>query len=350
MALSAAHRKTMDLVYSLDAFSRLDEREDPLFYARDRFVAHLDRAALDAVERIIGSLVVEPRPDILDLMAGPDSHLPADLAAGHVVGLGLNANELAVNPRLDERVIHDCNADPRLPFPANSFDVVLNTVSVDYLTSPFAVFREVGRVLRPGGLCLVIFSDRFFPEKAVKVWRQASEAERVFIVEDYLAAAEVFSAPRLFVVKGRPRPVDDRHTNLRWESDPVYAVYAEKQGDRGHRPPRPDPRPEDFQPPLADPSADELAAAARDRRCPHCGAALQRWEVPQTPFTELDTDHLFVCGNNACPYLQRGWTAMARQGNVGLSYRAALHPGTGRFLPIPIHSLRDLAAAPRGSA
>ena len=30
------------------------------------------------------------------------------------------------------------------------FDVVTNTVSVDYLTKPLQVFQEVGRVLRPG--------------------------------------------------------------------------------------------------------------------------------------------------------------------------------------------------------
>jgi len=345
MALPPAYLKTLELLYGHDAFSRLDESDDRIFYARDRFVDHLDRAALKAVERIIGALLVEPRPEILDLMAGPDSHLPPELTTGRVVGLGLNPHELAANPRLDERVIHDLNADPTLPFPDGSFDVVLNTVAVDYLTKPFAIFREVGRVLRPGGLCLVIFSHRMFPEKAVKVWRQASEPERVFIVEDYLAAAEVFATPRLFVVKGRPRPGNDRYAGLLQESDPVYAVYAEKQGDRGLRPPRPDPRPEEFQPSLPCPSAAELTAAARERRCPYCGAALQRRDVPQTPFTELDTDHLFVCGNNACPYLQRGWTAMARQGNVALSYRAALHPTTGRFLPIPVHSLRDLEAA-----
>ena len=85
---------------------------------------------------------------------------------------------------LDERVVRDLNADPRLPFADGSFDVVLNTVSVDYVTRPLELFREVGRVLRPGGLFLVIFSNRYFPEKAVRIWRESSEQERILIVED----------------------------------------------------------------------------------------------------------------------------------------------------------------------
>lgn len=341
MALSAAYQKTLRLVYGGDAFSRLDEGDDRLFYSRDRLVEHLDSAALEAVERIVGSLVVEERPDILDLMAGPSSHLPAGLAPGRVAGLGLNRRELDANPRLTERVVHDLNRDPRLPFGEASFDVVLNTVAVDYLTRPFEVFREVGRVLRPGGLFLVTFSDRMFPGKTVKVWRQASEPERVLIVEDYFAASEAFSPTALFLVKGRPRPAEDRYASVRAESDPIYAVYAERLGDRGGRPPRPAPSLGDAETVLPSLSKEDMRRAAETRRCPHCGGPLDRWMVPQTPFTEFDAEFLDVCFNDFCPYLRRGWAAMVRQGNLGASYRAALHPRAG-FMALPVHSLRDL--------
>ena len=42
--------------------------------------------------------------------------------------------------------------------------------SVDYLTRPREVFAEVHRVLAPGGVFLVAFSNRVFAEKAVAVW------------------------------------------------------------------------------------------------------------------------------------------------------------------------------------
>ena len=176
-------------IFGTDAFSRLDESDDLEFYSRDRFVSHLDSLALSTVEKLIGTLVVEESPAILDLMAGWDSHIPGDLRAREAVGLGLNENELRKNKVLSETVIHDLNKDPYLPFPDNRFDVVVNTVSVDYMTKPAEVFKEVGRVLKPGGLFLVIFSNRMFPEKAVKVWREAGEDERVLLVEDFFKEA-----------------------------------------------------------------------------------------------------------------------------------------------------------------
>jgi ubiquinone/menaquinone biosynthesis C-methylase UbiE len=48
----------------------------------------------------------------------------------------MNADELKRNPVLTEHVVKDLNADPRLPYEDNAFDVITNTVSVDYLTRP----------------------------------------------------------------------------------------------------------------------------------------------------------------------------------------------------------------------
>lgn len=56
-------------------------------------------------------------------------------------------------------------ADARLPYEDNSFDVVTNAVSVDYLTRPLEMFREMHRVLKPGGQAIMSFSNRCFPTK-----------------------------------------------------------------------------------------------------------------------------------------------------------------------------------------
>ena len=60
-------------IYQQDAFSRLDETDDAVFYQTDRFVNHLDETALHTVEHVIGSLVKEDQSIILDLMVGWDS-------------------------------------------------------------------------------------------------------------------------------------------------------------------------------------------------------------------------------------------------------------------------------------
>ena len=81
-----------------------------------------------------------------------------DKAASGAVGGGMNEEELARNGQVTEYVVKDLNVDPRLPFEDNSFDVVTNVVSIDYLTQPLQVCKEVARVLcatrRVGATCL----------------------------------------------------------------------------------------------------------------------------------------------------------------------------------------------------
>lgn len=328
--------------YRRDSFSRLDESDDGLFYTTDRFVHHLDAIALATAEQLIGELVVENRPKILDLMAGWDSHLPSTLSPAHVVGLGLNYNELARNEALNALVIHDMNKKPQLPFADESFDVVLNTVSVDYLTKPFEIFAEVGRILTPGGLFLVIFSNRMFEQKATKIWREGTEDERVMMVEDFLEQAGVFDKPEIFVSKGKTRPPDDKYAPLGLASDPVYAVYAEKSGRRPSRRPQPSAsllstevqKPEVLQ--------RNMAQVKDTRRCPHCSTPLRKWQVPANPFVEWDAEFMYICFDDQCPYFMRGWNAMYRDGGRGLSHRFMYDAIHDRCLSIPVLTINAL--------
>ncbi len=342
---SAAEERQIEIpptVYTEDSFSRLDETDDAVFYARDRFVSHIDARARETVRRLIGALVKEREPVILDLMAGWDSHLPDSLASARVVGLGLNENELRENESLQRFVLHDVNRDPVLPFDDATFDVVLNTVSVDYMTRPFEVFREVGRILKPGGLFLVIFSNRMFPQKAVKIWRESSEEERILLVEDFFLKAGVFADPQVFASRGKPRPRDDKYAPLGIPSDPVYAVFAVKAGPGGTQRRR---LPEGFDEEPGPPAEVLEARRARIKEtleCPHCGVPMKKWRVPQTPFTEWDNEFMYICFNDACPYLVRGWKVMEGQGNFGFSYRQMYNPDRDVLLPVPVPNLRAL--------
>jgi SAM-dependent methyltransferase len=211
--------------FAINDFAREDETPDAEFYKTPRFVDHLDSLALSTVE----DLFVQHIPKgsrILDLMAGPQSHLRAELAPASVAGLGLNEEELQQNSVLTERVVHNLNADPALPFRDDEFDVVVNTVSVDYMTRPVEVFREVSRILKPGGVFIVVFSNRMFPPKAVNIWKTTTEADRVELVKKYFSAAERFYFDGVFESKGKPRPKDDKYYSLGIPSDPIYAVWC----------------------------------------------------------------------------------------------------------------------------
>jgi SAM-dependent methyltransferase len=275
-------------------------------------------------------------------MAGWDSHIPATIDADEVVGLGLNENELTKNQDLTEFVLHDLNENPTLPFEDNRFDVVLNTVSVDYLTSPFAVFREVARVLKPGGLFLVVFSNRMFPEKAVKIWRESSEPERVMLVEDFFKASGLFEKPKTFTSRGKPRPKDDPYADRGIPSDPIYAVYAEKAGGAADRSERPSMANEEKRRLSAEEMKAQREEVKRTLCCPHCGQKMKKWLIPDSPFNTWQNEFMYICFNDECPYLVRGWDVMSRQGNASMSYRQMFNPDNGSLTPMPVPNLKAL--------
>lgn len=334
-----------------DAFSRLDESDDAVFYAAERLVYHMDARARETVQRVIGALIVEPEPVVLDLMAGWHSHIPDTLHPAQVIGVGLNKAELAKNERLDDYLLHDLNRKPWLPFESDSFDVVLNTASVDYLVKPFEVFAEVARVLKPGGLFLVIFTNRLFPEKAVKIWRDADETTRQLIVHEYFRSVPDFGRMKVFSSRGKPRPKDDKYAGLGIPSDPIWAIYAEKKGAPHDRATRPEIPPEPDPGPPAEVVAARKARVRETLCCPYCEEKLEKLEVPASPFCEWPNEYMYVCFNNDCPYLISGWDVMAAQGNPGFSYRLMYNPALDCCMPTPLpstHADRTTEIAPRG--
>ena len=190
--------------------ARINDRDDATFYAEPRLVHHVDEAFRDRL-RALYAAHLSTGDDVLDLMSSWVSHLPS-LELGQVVGHGMNAAELDHNDRLDESVLRDLNADPSLPFSDTAFDAVLCAVSVQYLKYPGAVFSDIERVLRPGGVCVTSFSNRMFPEKAIRAWRTRSMDERALLVARYL---EETGFGELTVVREPDRP-----------GDPFYAVVA----------------------------------------------------------------------------------------------------------------------------
>ena len=200
-----------------DATQRIDETPDDRFYAVARMVVHIDAATIAALADYYGE-VLTPGADVLDLMSSWVSHLPETPALGRVAGLGMNADELAANPRLSERVVQDLNANPTLPFDDASFDFVLNAVSVQYLTRPEAVFAEIARVLRPGGRSIVAMSHRCFPTKAIRAFHVPGGEARFRLVSGYHAESGAFEA-----IEPVDRSPDD--------ADPLWIVTAIRRAD-----------------------------------------------------------------------------------------------------------------------
>src|SRR5260370_3617421 len=115
-----------------DALRRIDEGPDEAFYCEPRFVNHLDEAAIGAVTDLYRRHF-PPGGAILDLMSSWVSHLPPEVEYARVVGIGMNAEELAENPFLDEWRVQNLNRRPRLPFCDRTFDGAPSFVSIHYL-------------------------------------------------------------------------------------------------------------------------------------------------------------------------------------------------------------------------
>jgi SAM-dependent methyltransferase len=200
------------------AFGRMDETPDEEFYRTPRLVTHIDDRAIAAVTQLYRELF-PAGGEVLDLMSSWISHLPPEVEYGRVVGLGMNETELRRNDRLDSYIVQNLNENPGLPFGDAEFDGCGICVSIDYLTRPAEVLREVGRVLRAGSPLVITFSNRCFPTKAVAVWHQLDDRGHVRLVEGYLEEAGNFRD-----VRGLDR--SPRHLF----SDPLYAVVGESSG------------------------------------------------------------------------------------------------------------------------
>lgn len=213
------------------AFQRRDNSSDAVFYAAPRLTRHLDANC-----RIAGAdfhaRLLQPGMRVLDLMSSCDSHLPEAAAELQVSGLGMNAEELAANRRLTARVVQDLNVSPALPWGDDSFDCVVNTASIEYLTRPREVIGEVWRVLRPGGVFAVSFSDRWFPTKAIRVWSELHPFERLGLTLSLLSQAG-FGELQSETLRGVARPQDDKYIGQRDFSDPLFAAWGRKGYRRG---------------------------------------------------------------------------------------------------------------------
>jgi len=198
-------------------FARLDDSDDASFYATSRFVEHIDDRAVKALTKYQDD-ALKGSSTALDLCASWTSHVTRAPSV-KFAGLGMNSEELHKNALLTERVVMDLNKTPQpLPWRDATFDNVLLQLSVDYLTQPIEVFKEIHRILKPGGRVHVSFSNRVFIDKAVASWTGKSDITHIEQVGDYLRLSGFTSAPTALELAGLAKGLD-----------PLYVVIGQKE-------------------------------------------------------------------------------------------------------------------------
>jgi SAM-dependent methyltransferase len=204
---------------------KLDDSDDQLFYNYPRFVTHVDEGFIQQLTDLYRQRI-PANTRILDMMSSWVSHLPTEIDFAHVEGHGLNAEELARNPQLNHYFVQNLNTNPQLPCLDQEFDAVINCVSIQYIQYPEAVCSEIHRILKPGGIAIISFSNRMFFQKAIQIWRDSSEVFRVELVKGYFSSVPGFSNPEVI------SPKSTTPNFLQWlgvpGGDPFYAVIAHR--------------------------------------------------------------------------------------------------------------------------
>jgi len=96
------------------------------------------------------SYYLEDGMDILELGAAEESYLPENIKLNRLLGVGLSPELMEQNPSLTERMVIDLNkvsldvgVEELESLGSDSFDAILMANTIDFLTDPKEVFRQV---------------------------------------------------------------------------------------------------------------------------------------------------------------------------------------------------------------
>ena len=301
--------------------------------------AVLNKVLHGAAEKIVHTAaesLMEPEcGPVLELLPGPRGLLPDSFRKIQTVGAGGCRRDMLQNDSLHHRVLLDPGRAEALPFQSDTFASVALFFGVETLADWAGTVEEVCRVLKPGGTFLVVYSTVAASDAAVPGWNLKDDGEKLAVVNAGFEFVEEFGPPEAFGTRKRlgskTRPGNHPSTN----PAPVWIIHAQKketaESDRipwGMLSTAPQEE--------ADPHS-----------CPYCGQRLLKWEVPHSPFEIecwYETDYLYICFNDACPYFTRGWEWMWSTLKRNVSYRHMYNPVTHRTGPMPVPTaaaLRD---------
>jgi SAM-dependent methyltransferase len=312
---------SVDLLFA-DGVRRTNEDNDELFYAAPRKRPFFDERTDEAIRRHHERILPQGATRVLDLMSSLESHLSKG-PEREVVGLGMNEEEMRRNRALSSVVVHDLNRDPRLPFEEGSFDAVICSGSIDLLTHPLEVVRDVARVLRKGGVFVVTFTDRTIMPKSIEAWRDEGNEGRLMLATAYFSFSGAFLRPLVevdeidapeCVIGGPGATHGDEVLNVVWSyKPPANQVIDAREAKLERR------------------------AVPSERHCPFCGELMLMWQPPETPW-EIDYNAtlLYVCFNDECDYFARGRRWCRRKGMRCATYRHSLNPTNGSEGPLPV--------------
>lgn len=134
----------------------IEERYEKFAPSFDRATAIAERLALRRLRRAV---VPRARGRVLEVAIGTGQNLPLYDPEVHLTAVDLSPQMLAIARtragRLGRQVDLRREDAEALPFADDAFDSVVSTLAGCTFPNPVAAYREMWRVLRPGGLLLL---------------------------------------------------------------------------------------------------------------------------------------------------------------------------------------------------
>eukprot|EP00591_Stephanopyxis_turris_P012426 CAMPEP_0195529612 /NCGR_PEP_ID=MMETSP0794_2-20130614/32220_1 /TAXON_ID=515487 /ORGANISM="Stephanopyxis turris, Strain CCMP 815" /LENGTH=623 /DNA_ID=CAMNT_0040660941 /DNA_START=247 /DNA_END=2118 /DNA_ORIENTATION=- len=192
-----------------DADVEEEELMDSLKYWGEDKVDVLTEIDAEAADKLRGhyAYYLKDGMDVLELGAAEESYLPTDLKLNRHVGVGANPKLLAKNQAFTEpaltvdlnQVIPEIGVDSEelTELGEDKFDAIIMANTIDFLTQPRMVYRSAWRLLKPGGLMLVAFTNRDayvekFEDAQTRMWRNFNDDQHMWIAGSFFqfSAAE----------------------------------------------------------------------------------------------------------------------------------------------------------------
>eukprot|EP01038_Epipyxis_sp_PR26KG_P008398 gene8398-11356_t len=138
---------------------------------------------------------------VLELFSCYSSILPKGFDLGPTVGVGWYDEEMKRNKDLDDFIVQDVSVDPFLPIADNYFDFVVVPAMFQLFQRPLDMFREINRVLKPGGTAIIgvkLSMWSFLSWKQGRYYVETNYLEDILALGSFFHYAGGFSKPQAY--------------------------------------------------------------------------------------------------------------------------------------------------------
>lgn len=202
------------------------------------------------VKHLFDSFNMEPGMKILEPGCGRGEFLKEFKNLGmEAVGLDMSEESRELLSKEDIKfILSNVEADDRLPFPDDSFDVIYNKSFMEHLEHPDVFLIEAQRILKPGGLILCLIPDwesnyiTYYDDFTHKTPFTKTSLEDIYKICDF-ESIEVIKFRQLPIVWKYPYlnyfcaaispliPVRTKNKFLRWSRELMLVGSAYKPKD-----------------------------------------------------------------------------------------------------------------------